>query len=47
MRDADFFIDKRPRYYLHESFDTNNALFPSWAETKSRKRAKSFSEQQA
>jgi hypothetical protein len=34
MRDADLFIDKRPRYYLHESFDVESPRFPSWAEQK-------------
>lgn len=36
MRDADFFIDKRARYYLHQSFDTDNPNFPYWAEAKIR-----------
>jgi len=27
MRDADFFIDERPRYKLHESFDVDDPQF--------------------
>jgi hypothetical protein len=33
MCNADFFIDKRPRYQLHESFDIDSPMFPTWAES--------------
>jgi hypothetical protein len=33
MCDADFFIDKRPRYRLHESFDVDSRMFRTWAES--------------
>ena len=36
MRDADFFIDERPRYRLHSSFDKENPTFPSYAADKIR-----------
>lgn len=32
MRDADFFIDEKPRYKLHESYDKNDPAFPIYAE---------------
>ena len=32
MCHADFFIDKRARYHLHESFDIDSPMFPTWAE---------------
>ena len=28
MRDADFFIDERSRYRLHDSYDKNDPMFP-------------------
>jgi len=34
MRDADFFIDGKQRYYLHHSIDTDNAKFPDYAKLK-------------
>jgi hypothetical protein len=34
MCHADFFIDKKARYYLHESFDTDSPMFPTWAEAR-------------
>jgi hypothetical protein len=32
LRDADFFIDERPRYRLHATYDTRSPTFPVHAE---------------
>ncbi|MFD2937728.1 hypothetical protein [Spirosoma flavum] len=34
MRDVDFFIDEKPRYSLHSSYDTKDAQFPAYVKGK-------------